>query len=361
MHFRLERTRQAVFAFFINSFVCCIALLICVAAAEFMVRCLPAISGGKKWYDRPQFFYVPEDAQSMRGNLIADEKPPHTYRIGIVGDSFTFAPFMQYDDSFPSRLERMLNLNKAQRRVEVVNYGAPGYSSSHEISQLKHALKADPDLLILEITLNDPEVKPYAPEGMHVEKNEHGALVVQTPANKQNWLSDHSKLYQLVRSRLYGYSSGKSYEQYFRDLWEDPAGMNLFAKSISKMVELAKQKNVPLVAVVFPLFGTEIDDSYPFHAMHQKVATILSDLHVPYLDLEQYYRGIPGERLQVMPGEDFHPNEIGHRIAAEAIYVWLRDSKVIPSELVIRNIFRSRTKVPLDDAERLPDAETTAH
>ena len=50
---------------------------------------------------------------------------------------------------------------------------------------------------------------------------------------------------------------------------------------------------------------------------------LLADLDIPALDLFPVYQGMSPDRLQVIPLIDGHPNEIGHRIAAEALFEFL--------------------------------------
>jgi hypothetical protein len=70
------------------------------------------------------------------------------------------------------------------------------------------------------------------------------------------------------------------------------------------------------------------------------------------LDLLPAFQGIPVERMQVIPGNDFHPNEIGHRIAAEWILRWLANREVLPAAIIPQSLYRERTDI------RRPDAPT---
>ncbi|MFM1848172.1 MAG: hypothetical protein RL417_1646, partial [Pseudomonadota bacterium] len=110
-----------------------------------------------RWNDRPRAYFVPENAVVLTDRAYPAKKNPGTVRIAVVGDSFSFAPYMQFDDTFAKRLERWLNLNEKQPKVEVINYGVPRYSTSHEIAVVERALKEEADLIVLQITLNDPE------------------------------------------------------------------------------------------------------------------------------------------------------------------------------------------------------------
>lgn len=92
----------------------------------------------------------------------------------MVGDSFSFAPQMQYDDSFSKRLERLLNANATDSpkspRAEVINLGVPGHSTVHEVRTVEEALKLSPDLVLLQITLNDAELRPFNMEPVEFQR-----------------------------------------------------------------------------------------------------------------------------------------------------------------------------------------------
>ena len=136
-------------------------LLLLLAGAELVYRLLPAQTAPRN--DRPAFYYSSEDAPDLRDRAYSAAKPAGTFRIAVVGDSFSFAPYMQFDDTFAKRLERMLNLNKTSSKVEVINYGLPRLSTSNEVKYVEQAVGEGADLVILQITLNDAELKPYAP------------------------------------------------------------------------------------------------------------------------------------------------------------------------------------------------------
>ncbi|MCB0354760.1 MAG: SGNH/GDSL hydrolase family protein, partial [Bdellovibrionales bacterium] len=104
---------------------------------------------------RPHFFYLPPGAVNFRDRPYPFEKPVQTFRTVVVGDSFTFGPGVQFDDSFPKRLETLLNYSKGPLRNEVLNFGESGYATVHEVKVLKESLKYSPDLILLQITLND--------------------------------------------------------------------------------------------------------------------------------------------------------------------------------------------------------------
>ena len=295
-----------------------------------------------KWTDRPPFYFQAEASDTLQDYAHTDKKASDTFRIAVVGDSFTFAPYMQFTDAFPKVLERMLNLNKTGKHAEVINYGVPAYSTSHEIAKITKAIEQEADLIILQITLNDPEIKPYTPIGISVFDT-FGQLKV---TGFEKFVFDHWKTLGFVVTRLHNSQTTRDYTKYFNDLFFKEKTWNNFHDSLGEIARLTTTAKTPIVAVVFPLFGLPLDDKYPFHAIHQKVHGALEELKIPYLDLYKLYEGIPLDRLQVIPDGDRHPNEIAHRMAAETIYTWLTNEQaLIPEELKIKLRFQGRTQI----------------
>lgn len=291
--------------------------------------------GADTWDDRPTTFFLPEGAETLQAFTHAATKPANTLRIAVVGDSFAFAPYMQYDDAFPKRLERWLNLNQHQQRVEVVNYGVPRYSTSHEINVVKRALDQQADLVLLQITLNDPEIKPYTPTSLLLDSK-------TGEVKFEGWLFRHWKSLTYVLTRIENSQTHQDYVKYFFRLFERKDTWGQFSNSLKSIAALCEERHVPLVAAVFPLFGYPVNEQYPFFPLHEKVKTQLESLKVPSLDLADIYRNIPLERLQVIPVKDRHPNEIAHRMAAEALLKWLRERDVLPADIFPRFVNPTR-------------------
>jgi hypothetical protein len=296
--------------------------------------------------DRPRFYVKDEAASTLQDYAYETLPAKGTFRIAVVGDSYTFAPYMQFLDAFPKVLERLLNLNTPRdkdtfTKTEVINYGVPAYSTSHEIALVERAIKEGAHIIIMQITLNDPEIKPFRPIGI-TSFTTWGSY---TPTGwKKSLYSIWSSLGFIVE-RIYNEKTRRDYISYFLNLFESPKSYRQFESSFRSIAEIAKSHSIPLYSVLFPLFGVPLDDDYPFHPCHKKVEQLMKDLSLPFLDLFSHYKGLPIERLQVIPGEDRHPNEIAHRMGAESIYEWLTAINAFPESLVIRDRFEDRTKI----------------
>jgi lysophospholipase L1-like esterase len=90
----------------------------------------------------------------LRGPEISPEKPPETWRILALGDSWTFGFRIGESDTWPRHLEAALNQRAAARgeapRYQVVNAGVIGYSTEQEAAYLRsEGRRFEPDLVIL--------------------------------------------------------------------------------------------------------------------------------------------------------------------------------------------------------------------
>ena len=83
-------------------------------------------------------------------NRLDVEVPKQRQRVLVLGDSFTFGPFLSNEDTFPAMLERM------SPDLEVLNAGVAGYTITDEtMLYLERARHAAPDITVLQVLDND--------------------------------------------------------------------------------------------------------------------------------------------------------------------------------------------------------------
>ena len=112
------------------------------------------IPGAEGWWvniDAPDEFqtYVRINSKGLRDREYPYEKPPGTYRILVLGDSFADALEVPLEDSFQEVLEARLN-ERLDRPVEVINGGVWGYGNDQELLFYRlEGRKYRPDLVLL--------------------------------------------------------------------------------------------------------------------------------------------------------------------------------------------------------------------
>lgn len=95
-----------------------------------------------------------------RDREIPAKKNNNTFRILVVGDSVTFGDGVLCEETYPNRLEWLLNQNLNKYHFDVINTAVPGNSPFQEYYDLKRGLVFEPDIVIIQFVLNDL-VEPY--------------------------------------------------------------------------------------------------------------------------------------------------------------------------------------------------------
>lgn len=275
---------------------------------------------------------MPDPSRSLQERTVTGKKPG-VFRVSVVGDSFTFGPNMQLADTFPKKLEGFLNLNNDGAPAEVLNRGHSGYSTVNEVDVVKKTLGESPDLVILEITLNDAEP--------HILSAKERRELFEAPYLSSKFFRVWSSLGFLL-GRLHNNKSRNAYIEYHSKFFFKEETSQAFVGAIHSMHEMCKSKNVPMAVVLFPLFDFPINERYPFLKVHSQIESLVKAEKLPFLDLRAAYQSIPHERLQVIPGQDSHPNEIAHRIAAERLLAFLVQNNFVPQSNIPRMIYPQR-------------------
>lgn len=116
-------------------------LFLSLVLLEFLFRTIQAFLPQHNLPHPVPYYYLPESSPDARNCAYSKSKPTGTFRIAVVGDSFTFAGKGQFDDAFPARLQpASAELNDRQVKVEVLNLGVPGNATYHEVSVIEQVL-----------------------------------------------------------------------------------------------------------------------------------------------------------------------------------------------------------------------------
>jgi hypothetical protein len=96
--------------------------------------------------------YAHVNSQGLRDREHATEKPLDTYRIAVLGDSFTEGFQIPIEKTYWSVMEQKLSGCDALRgkRIEPINFGVSGYGTAMELEMLRSRVwRYSPDLVIL--------------------------------------------------------------------------------------------------------------------------------------------------------------------------------------------------------------------
>lgn len=115
--------------------------------------------GAAGWWTREGRAYVEINRDGLRDREHRRAKPPGTWRLAVLGDSFAEAMQVERDAAFWVVAERRLTSCPAfaGRTVEALNFGVSGYGTAQELLTLRHvARRYAPDVVLVALfTGND--------------------------------------------------------------------------------------------------------------------------------------------------------------------------------------------------------------
>jgi hypothetical protein len=171
-----------------------------------------------QWHTAEYEVPVRINSQGLRDREHAVQKPANTFRIAVLGDSYTEALQVPMEKDYSSVLERELSSCPALagHTVEVMNFGVNGFATAQELLRLRSRVwPYAPDLVVLSFDTGNNVFKnsraliqdPYRP--YFVEKDAGLVLddsFVHAPGVRVLWLFNgltswsiqHSRILQLV-------------------------------------------------------------------------------------------------------------------------------------------------------------------
>jgi hypothetical protein len=262
------------------------------------------------------------------------EKPPGTFRVIAIGDSFTYGHGAAFDDVWPKRLERYLYdyQNVKGWRYEVLNWGKSGRATPSEVGFLKaNAKQFGADLIVVGYCLNDAETETGDLRELSALREKTVKIAFDKGTGLNAWLYDHWALYRFVRIRLFNRQRNAGHLAYYPALYRDEyQGWKDTRAAIAELGAFSKESGIPAVVLIFPLLSWNLDERYPFPQIHDKIHRELEKAGLGYVDLLPAYHGLDHTVLEAVPFQDPHPSDVAHRIAAEELYVYLRDKGLLP-------------------------------
>ncbi|MGE3272508.1 MAG: hypothetical protein AB7P40_27430 [Chloroflexota bacterium] len=320
------------------------------------------------WIKAKEFTtHVKINPMGLRDRRTSYEKPPGTFRIVFLGDSFVEAVQVEQWEGVAERLEALLN-EGSPRPVEVINAGVAAYGTGQEMLLLQEeAYKYQPDLVLLlffvgndvtnnnyrlELWDNDLKLalKPYWDVDKDGNLRMHPGPPPEPRRGVAQRLRDCCMLFNVIETGVYN----KLELYYPREKLEAIGGLRTPLRGLydtqpddewsrawdnsrallGKIHEQADSLGAPMVIAGAPEWRTLVPDTWAeevasarldsgrlqIPAPTDRLGVIAARVGVPYIDL------LPPLQAATATGGgpfyydfDKHWNAEGHRVAAEAI------------------------------------------
>jgi hypothetical protein len=356
------------------------------------------VPGFDGWIKAPEFTtQVTINARGLRDRRESYEKPPGTFRIVLLGDSFVEAVQVEQWEGVAERLEWALNRD-ATRPVEVVNAGVAAYGTGQEYLLLDRlGEELQPDLVVLlffvgnDVTNNnyrlelwdgdlDLALKPY----FDLRGDGSLALIPGPPPSTQSGLRHALRsccaLYNVLETGVYN----KLDQNYPREQLEAVGGLRApltglydtrpegeWARAwrtsealLARVRDRSATLGAPLVVVAAPewraldpvAWRDELERSNPrssrldsgrlrIEAPTQAVGAIAARLGVSFVDLLPPLQAAVADGVPLYFAFDKHWTATGHAVAARAIHQGLREQE-----------HTAAFETPADEAAEMPGA-----
>ncbi|NQV99833.1 MAG: SGNH/GDSL hydrolase family protein [Rhodospirillales bacterium] len=259
----------------------------------------------------PDWSYFPYNEFGHRDRDYSADKSIDTFRILMLGDSFTEGAGLSREQTFSHQLEQILSavLKTDGLTVEVYNTGHSGWNTLQQANLLDaQGPTLKPDMVIVNYVANDPEIPAARPR-------QENALSLLTPVHET--LISGFGSYAYYRLYISAIQQHESMTPYINRIY-DPQGEGW--KSVQSATEdigryLASHKISGFVAH-WPIF---MDGSYAFQSMHDQVRVQVEGAGLPYWDLRDVLSPHQEDmsRWRLSP-YDGHPNAAANALVARA-------------------------------------------
>jgi lysophospholipase L1-like esterase len=241
-------------------------------------------------------------------------KSPGVLRIIVIGDSIAQGTGIKDERAiFPRLLEMNLRLKGVP--AEVQNFGVSGYNTQQEVETLiTKGLAYSPDIVILAYCLNDRSFEagrmPHAMTRNTLQKK------AADDSKSLKWLAKSALFRYLYFGLFFKYTGANDeVEKRFGGVFADTV-----KQSFELLAELSRTHEFSVIVSVFPLFRkkkAEDFEGYSFQSEHAYVRTLSEKNRFVHLDLLETFRACAKEGPVAI--DVYHPNEHGHRCAAETL------------------------------------------
>jgi len=229
-------------------------------------------------------------------------KPENTYRIAIVGSSWTMPASVYQEEAYQFLLENELNAGSNGLNFEVINFGVEQYGLGEMVGTLEHrVLEYDPDMVIMAMTPTTIRFTWYDhKEPLDPPKAAYSFwtsyVLLQFGIGKAPASSNLTRDVLVGDDIEYRFMAQMRSAMYETNRLTGPAGIestvmvlafrNLYPRSAGAFVETAKLLELDFV----------------------NAAAVLAD----------------GEAGYKVSASDRHPNPAGHKVIADTLYKYLQ-------------------------------------
>lgn len=246
------------------------------------------------------------NSNGLRDKEYNISKPPDTFRVAVIGSSFTFGSGVRIEDTYHSILEDRLNNESGDLQYEFLNFGVGGYTSRNKLATIEHkALSYEPDLILFVLDgsqYTDEKFKKFVPKP------------------KKNHFF-RSYIYKLISKNKLFKSKEKRELEFTQTQLEHLDTLDNILKTLKKM---SQDNRIPVCVVL-------LDHDYMHMELGDEIIKLISLNNLCYANTIPAFADMNFDDLTIYR-VDFHPNATAHKIFADSIYDDLIEQSVFNND-----------------------------
>lgn len=247
-----------------------------------------------------KIYHIESNSKGLREDEFNKTPPEDTYRILVVGDSFTFGWGLKRSDRYTELLEKRLNKDYSQK-YQIVNAGIPGWGLKDYYKFIEHrGLDYNPDMIVVGLVGND-----FISHKMHTQitKKAEKQIEKKHNVNRLSEIKYHELISDEVLDRLQSYRENKTNKESDTYIYSH------------KIQNISQRDDIP---VVF----------YEVGRIWHKSQEIMKTTGLNYLEIPEKIRENP-DRYKFE--EDAHYSEKAQPLLADKLYHHLKNNYSIPN------------------------------
>jgi lysophospholipase L1-like esterase len=250
------------------------------------------------------------NSHGFRGDEFEYKKSPRTKRIVCIGDSSTFGFFVNNFDTYPKRLNNILQTQTVEKNAEVINGGILAYSSFQGIKFFEESVRPlKPDILVMAYGFNDSYENQTKDNRIELE-TESTSKIKRCLEN----FATYRLLSQLSRKVTKNDDSSK-----------DPGvrvDLSDYKQNLEKIYSICQEDNIYLILLPIsaPVKYQEVmrELAKEKGCSFVNMESIFQNYHKKFLyEGPTSYKGIKFGRIRKRAFENYHLNQFGSREMVE--------------------------------------------
>ncbi len=274
------------------------------------------------------------------------------FDIIFLGDSVTVGHGVNPNATFVALLSDLLNAKRVQTKFNLIMMGVNGYSILQEVEFFsKLGWQYKPDLVVIDYVLNDPMAYgnniDFFTRDRKINRETEVLKHISAPfkCKLKNFFKKSKFLDYVVFSKnIYSIrvkSGGRELSEqiyylendpeFYEGLHNDDCTWQRVVFSFEQISKMAEEDNFKVMVVIYPLFfDSEQYPVYPLTHLHEKVSAEAEANGFAVLDLLPVFIEYDADVLKINELDSIHPNVLGHRVAADAIYDYFKNNHLVP-------------------------------